>query len=323
MKKVIGLMLALVVALTGFAFAETLTLTTNETADGYMLVSFLVLDEESYALIGAGDGSDAFEAFGSAEKTYAECYADFWAAMSLLEPVKTAVGYASEMKFAPSSDGKNTVVTVGGETIATLSGTEAFAILSENAGDSVTVDTACDVHVWTGANAVGGRCLNCGQIDDGGKEHDEAISVFCEEGHTKCMGDPMHKCDGCGREYPCSKSNSHTECAKCGELWCYKDEGDHKELACGHRGCEAFGQEAQHAKCAACSGYLCDGKNHELAACGVHHADAEGDHGKAECGHYACQMIGTEFEHVHCEVCGGWICDGSDHGHIEEPEVDA
>ena len=144
------------------------------------------------------------------------------------------------------------------------------------------------------------------------------ISEYCKEGHTLCMGDPEHYCDpdegGCGDYYPCSRSNSHTPCAKCGKLWCYKEHGDHKELACGHRGCEVYGEEEAHAQCAACGGYLCDGQDHTLAACGKHHMSETGDHSAAPCGqegHFNCD--GQDHGAAACQTLGHFACDDQDH----------
>lgn len=306
MKKLIGMILALMVAVTGLAFAETLALS-PQPQEGYMLIRFETADQESLALIGAGDGTDAFDAFASDDSTYAERFEDFWKALSMLEPVQTLQATADDLGFESSLDGTLTMVTVNGTVVTRIDGLESFAILSGEGAPSIA--DGCDVNVWTAssnaATVVGSGsaiCPRCGEIDDGSAKHDTLISQFCEDGHTECMGDPVHHCDECGRDYACSRSNSHTTCAKCGKAWCDKSEGDHAELACGHRGCEVYGEEDEHGLCFVCGEYLCNGEEHTVAECGEHHADEPLDH--SECG-----------------VCGGSLCDGEDHDHaVSEPE---
>ena len=321
MKKILGVILAMVVAVTGFAFAEGLN---AETESGYVLVRFRALSGESYALIGSGSGADAFEAFASDEDTYAERYADFWKTLSLLEPAKTLNAAFADLKIGVSEDGKNSVVSLNGETIVGIDGLESFAIVY-GSDEMPAVDEACTLNLWTkDSGAAGGTiCPNCGRIDDGSDAHDEVISPFCAEEHTECMGNPEHHCDECGRDYVCSKSNSHATCAKCGQPWCDKSNGDHTQPECGHRECEISADEAAHAQCAACEGYLCDGEDHTLAACGIHHADAQGDHSQQECSHFACEITGENAaEHALCESCGAWLCDGGNHAHAGDGEND-
>lgn len=294
MKKILGAILAMMVAVSGLAFAETVTGTGNlslETVsepvnpeNRYMLIELA----DGLALIGAGDGVEAFDSFASGDALYADRFEDFWTALSALMPVASADGTLS---FAPNGRG-GTLVSADGTAIAELNGVQCFAIVRND--QTVEIAEGCDVRVWTSAGVRAGEgdiCPNCGQIDDGGAKHTTVISGFCKESHTVCMGEVTHTCEACGREYPCEKSNSHTECIVCGQPWCYKDKGDHKEQPCGHRGCESFESEEAHAECPGCDGYLCDEKDHTLAACGAHHADAEGDHTAAACGvagHFAC-----------------------------------
>lgn len=298
MKKLIGVLMALAIAVTGFAFAETMTLSTPA-QQRYILVEFAGGD---LAVLGAGDGGDLFDAFTSDDKDYAQRYEDLWRALSMLEPAMKLDVSADELSFDVGFDGKSTTVALDGKNIAEFDGLTSFAMLSGN-GAKVTANVDCDVHVWTAKSAQSiaagaAICPNCGKVDDGSDIHDTVISSFCNEEHTQCMGDPIHHCDICGKDYPCSKSNSHTKCAKCGNAWCYKEKGDHKELACGHRGCEVYGHEAEHEKCI-CGGYLCDGKDHELS----------------ECGHCASQISGHEAEHALCGICGEYLCNGADHDH--------
>lgn len=308
MRKLFGMILALMVAVTGFAFAETISLSV-EPQESYMLVRFETADEESLALIGAGDGTDAFDAFASDDSTYAERFEDFWKALSMLEPVQTLQATADSLGFEPSLDGSLTMVTVDGLVVSRIGGLDSFVILS--GGGEPTVNDDCNVNVWTvssnKATVVGSgsaTCPRCGEANDGSAKHNTQISQFCEDGHTECMGDPVHHCDACGRDYACSRSNSHTICAKCGKAWCDKSEGDHAELNCGHRGCEVYGEESEHGLCFVCGEYKCNGDDHALAECGEHHADDPRDHSE-------------------CEVCGDALCDGQDHDHaVSEPEED-
>lgn len=294
MKKLLGMILTLVLAMTCFAVAET----SKQAENRYVLVRLEGETGDYLAVVGSGDGADVFDAFAPESEKFADRYAAFWEIVSKFEPAMTVQG--NELNFVMTRGNSTLIQSADGETIMEADGLLTFAIVSDervqvNDGDGL------DVHVWTSVAAQSngaalGVCPNCGKANDGDKRHVTVISAFCEEKHTQCMGDPMHHCDACGRDYVCSKSNSHTICAKCGEHWCYKDKGDHKELACGHRGCEVYGHEKEHEKCAACEGYLCDGKDHTLASCGVHHANAEGDHSAAPCG-----------------IAGHYVCDGKDH----------
>ena len=327
MKKILGVILALAVAVMGFALAET---STADFESKYALVHFKTDDGESCALIGGGDGTDAFEAFASEDGSYAERFEDFWKILSLLEPAKTVDAGFEDLAFGVSADGRNTVVLANGATVMEIDGLVSFAIVAGDGAESEPkADAACDVHVWNKneAGVDGQLCANCGKVDDGSDEHEDVISEFCEESHTECMGNPEHHCDACGRDYVCSKSNSHTLCAVCGKNWCDKSEGNHAKADCGHRGCEIYGAEAEHEKCEICGGYLCDGQEHTAAECGIHHADEEGDHAKLECGHFACEVTEEDAEnHAACENGDGYRCDGQEHGHAaaedELPEGD-
>ena len=323
MKRLFGIVMALVIALSSIALAETVNQPVNP-EDRYVLVRFEMDGEESFVLLGAGDGIEAFETFASEDELYAKRFESFWTTVSKMEPNVTVMGEMEEMSFESSLDGEQTVVSINGEAVAELDGLESFAIVSGSLEEvKVVADDDCEVRIWT-SEAVHGYvdgelqemnvCPNCGEFDDGSAKHHTVISAFCEAGHTQCMGDPIHHCDVCDRDYPCSKSNSHTTCIKCGKAWCYKEHGDHKELACGHRGCEVYGHEDEHAKCPGCDGYLCDGKDHTLAACGMHHADVAGDHTVAACGfdgHFNCD--GKDHAAAACGFDGHTNCDGKDH----------
>lgn len=315
MKKMIGVILTLAVLLSGFALADTAAQPV-EVAEHYMLISLQSADGGSLALIGSGDGSDAFAAFSSDAGTYQARFEDFWKKLSLLQPALELKGGAGALAFEPALDGSMTMVTLNGVVIARLQGLETFAILSGSGSPSV--DDGCSVRLWTpnGGAADEKICPRCGMIDDGSAKHDAVISQFCDEGHTECMGNPLHHCDVCGKDYVCSRSNSHTTCAKCGKAWCDKSEGDHTELPCGHRGCEVYGEAEKHGLCEICGKALCDGKDHTAAECGRHHAADGGDHGLLSCGHYVCEVgeEGTEG-HAACEAGDGYLCDGLNHEH--------
>ena len=325
MKRLIALCLCLCLTLAcGAALAQSVV----APGDRYVLIARQETDGSfSYALVGMGDGADAMELFGGSSATNDQRMEAFESFASILQPAITLEGGVDALDIS-RGEGGELRIGVGGETLVELTGDSAFAVVTGSLAP-VTVGDGCTVRIWSangtreyGATATTGEsvrvCPNCGRVDDGSSIHDTLISQFCKEGHTKCMGDPEHYCDpadgGCGHHYECSHSNSHTRCIKCGKLWCYKAHGDHKELACGHRGCEVYGEESAHAKCAACGGYLCDGKDHTLAACGKHHAGASGDHAKAACGmdgHYACD--GKDHSAATCGADGHYACDGRDH----------
>ena len=269
------------------------------------------------------------ELFGGASGSNEERLAAFERLAAALEPAITLDGGEEALAVSSTQQG-GLAFSVGLQTLVELEADEGFAIVTGSFAESApSVAEGCEVRIWAAdgtrdygaSNTVGSSvnvCPHCGREDDGSAKHHTLISEFCEEGHTQCMGDPEHYCDpedgGCGQYYTCSHSNSHTRCIKCGKLWCYKEHGDHKELACGHRGCEVYGEEEKHAQCAACGGYLCDGKDHALAACGMHHATEEGDHTAAGCGiegHYNCD--GKDHAAAACGTEGHYNCDGKDH----------
>ena len=318
MKKLLAAVLAAMFLFSTAALAET----TANPQDRFLLICFEDAGTQTYALLGAGDGTQAFNAFAPESGTYETRFAGFWAAVSQLEPALTLNGKATSLAFLLGGNGNGLLVSLGGTIIAELNGTQAFLIASDSiAPEAISRAAGCDLRVWTpdgvsGAetDAASNLCPRCGQVDDGSAKHRTPISEYCELGHTKCMGNPLHHCASCGKDYPCSKSNSHTTCAKCGEPWCYKAHGDHKTLACGHRGCQVYGHEAEHALCPVCGTYLCSGTGHRLAACGKHHLGAPGYHVRALCpysNHYYCD--GQYHFPAACGIRGHFGCDGRLH----------
>jgi len=267
MKKLIGVLLALMIAVTGFAFAEGSARLT-EKADGYLLVQIENDAGRTLALIGSGDGKDAFDAFAPEDGGYSERFAGFWKVLSMLRPALSLEGSIENMSFEPALNNTAAVVMLNGVEVAQIDGREVFAIVSGK--ELPTFRQECKVNIWAEAGVTGSVCPNCGEVDDGSSKHDDVISVFCDEKHTLCMGDPEHHCDVCGKDYVCSKSGSHTECIVCGKAWCDKSEGDHATLECGHRGCEIYGNEDAHALCEICGEYVCSEEHTE-------HPDTEED----------------------------------------------
>lgn len=276
MKKLIAILMTLVLVLTGAAFAEQTFMTLEEppvnATNRYVLIEFVEPDSTmSYVLLGAGTGAEVFSSFGIDMEDYGKGYERAWQFLSMMEPAMTIVGNPN-LDFHPDVNGLYTEVSANGSVIAKLAGFEVFAIISEEAADLVpAISDECNVVIWNSNGTVaypmnGGAhtvCPNCGLIDDGSDVHDTVINRYCKDGHTECMGNPVHYCEACEHEYECSKSGSHTECAECGKMWCYKEEGDHKETECGHRGCVVFGNEDAHKACEGCDGYICDGEDHE------------------------------------------------------------
>lgn len=337
MKKLLAAVLAAMFLFTTAAFAESVA----QPQDRYLLIRFDGAGAQTYALLGAGDGSQAFATFAPESGAYAARFAGFWAAVSRLEPALVLEGRVTGLSFLYSSSENAVSVYLGATPVARLDGSQAFLIVSGSiAPETIFRAAGCDVRVWTPDSAAGtgaiqpdsNLCPRCGQVDDGSARHRTPISEFCALGHPKCMGDPIHHCESCGRDYPCSKSNSHTTCMKCGQPWCYKQHGDHKELACGHRGCQVYGHEAEHALCPVCGAYLCNSAAHQLAACGRHHAGTPGYHVRALCpypnhyycdglyhfpaqcgikGHYGCD--GRLHIRAACGIAGHYLCDGRNH----------
>lgn len=369
MKKLLCICLVLLLALGGAALSEaviggadgptSILVGSQPLAPGERYV-LIAREEEngacSYALVGAGYGAEAMTLLGGATGTNAQRIAAFERVAAALQPAVTLAAGDDPLAISATQSG-GIAFSVGLQTLVELEGGEAFAIVTGSfAENAPSVADGCDVYIWdrSGTHAYGESstvgetvsvCPHCGRPDDGSARHRRLISDYCEEGHTQCMGDPEHYCDpadgGCGQHYACSHSNSHTRCIKCGKLWCYKEHGDHKELACGHRGCEVYGEEEKHAQCEACSGYLCDGKDHGAAPCGIEghlncdgkdhsaaacgvegHCNCDGrDHSLAPCGeHFACAEGYDAAQHSLCLTCGGYLCDGQDHLHAE-PEA--
>lgn len=342
MEKCICLCLALLLVLGGAALAENViggadgptsiylapTVVTPE--DGrYVLIARAETDGTySYALVGAGTGEEAMALFGGAGASE-ERIAAFTRFAAALEPAVTLESGADPLVISRSEDGGISFSAGALELVRVEDGTVFAIVTGSFAQQEISVEEGCAAYIWDedgvleyGVGSTVGETINvcphCGRPDDGTSRHHTVISEYCKEGHTLCMGDPEHYCDpdegGCGDYYPCSRSNSHTPCAKCGKLWCYKEHGDHKELACGHRGCEVYGEEEAHAQCAACGGYLCDGQDHTLAACGKHHMSETGDHSAAPCGqegHFNCD--GQDHGAAACQTLGHFACDDQDH----------
>ena len=365
MEKCICLCLALLLVVGGAALAENViggadgptsiylapTVVTPE--DGrYVLIARAETDGTySYALVGAGTGEEAMALFGGAGASE-ERIAAFTRFAAALEPAVTLESGADPLVISRSEDGGISFSAGALELVRVEDGTVFAIVTGSFAQQEISVEEGCAAYIWDedgvleyGVGSTVGETINvcphCGRPDDGTSRHHTVISEYCKEGHTLCMGDPEHYCDpdegGCGDYYPCSRSNSHTPCAKCGKLWCYKEHGDHKELACGHRGCEVYGEEEKHAQCDVCSGYLCDGKDHSAAPCGIEghlncdgkdhsaaacgaegHCNCDGrDHSLAPCGkHFACAEGYDAAQHALCLTCGGYLCDGQDHQHV-------
>ena len=279
MKKLIAILMTLMLTLTGVALADEALVSPEATpinaSNRYVLIEFVEPDGSlSHVLLGAGTGAEAFESFGIDMDDYAEGYAQVWQFLSMMEPTITIVGNPN-LDFHPDVNNLYTEVSANDNVFAQLAGFDVFAIISEEAADlAPDISDGCSVVLWNSTGTVAypmngsasAICPHCGQIDDGSDVHDSVINRYCQDDHTECMGNPIHHCEACGHDYECSKSGSHTKCAECGQYWCFKEKGDHKEEACGHRGCVIFGNEEAHAHCEICDGYLCDGKDHSHTA---------------------------------------------------------
>ncbi len=161
-------------------------------------------------------------------------------------------------------------------------------------------------------------CGACGQEIMNEYDHApvKSQSNYCKEQHYRCVG-LMHHCDpnhdynpdkegiqeGCGDAYGCKRSNAHTLCRMCGDMWCDYENGGH-ETACGnarHRPCQINQRgryrKSEHVGCTyGCGEYLCNGQSHGSAPCGQH-----------------CTTQGGE--HTPCAYgCGGYLCDSASHG---------
>ena len=206
MKKLLAAVLAAMFLFSTAALAET----TANPQDRFLLICFEDAGTQTYALLGAGDGTQAFNAFAPESGTYETRFAGFWAAVSQLEPALTLDGKATSLAFLLGGNGNGLLVSLGGTIIAELNGTQAFLIASDSiASEAVSRAAGCDLRVWTpegvsGAetDAASNLCPRCGQVDDGSAKHRTPISEYCELGHTKCMGNPLHHCASCGKDYP-------------------------------------------------------------------------------------------------------------------------
>lgn len=341
MKKFLGTALAAVMAVTSCfsVWAAQETPLEKETETPYTLVKIEIPETEEasvrYALLGEGDGLEAFDLYAPEDGTYMERFEDFWEEVLELEPQITLTGDLEALKFEVVEETADnaervikTEISVNEEIAAEVEGEISFAILSESMGEvEPEIHEDGEVYIWEPecirqfteeAYKYMMICDECEALSDGSCGHGTLISEFCKEGHTKDMGDPMHHCDTCGADYPCSQSNGHTTCIKCGNAWCYTAKGTHFTSACGHRGCEIYGNESAHAKCKSCGEYLCNGKSHKHAAkseaCGVHKKGTKGNHALAVCGvkdHYACD--GDDHSAASCGIECHYVCDGDDH----------
>ena len=170
----------------------------------------------------------------------------------------------------------------------------------------------------------------------GGRHYDQVVSKYCNAvpQHKTCEGNPQHYCDpvygGCGVTYTCSKSNAHTSCRMCGQLWCDKSLGGH-ETPCDkahHRPCVYTMSGKKYVKydhdfCGYCGRPRCEKSEHGNGKCVDSCPKCGGpekmgkDH-KLPCGrHYSCKTSGRIHEET-CSVCGKYICDGKgEHSHHE------
>ena len=168
-----------------------------------------------------------------------------------------------------------------------------------------------------------------------GEHSTEVISPFCdaEPQHTICEGDPLHRCDGefgCGEVYPCSESNRHATCVRCGRPWCYEGEEEnpvsHLTLDCGlHRACEISEDELDQHGILECGHAECDlsaGESHDFLPCARHRAcevpaDDLANHALFGCGHAKCAS-GAESEHRVLACERHYVCEipaGEQHNH--------
>ncbi|MCQ2437839.1 MAG: hypothetical protein MJ099_05535 [Clostridia bacterium] len=246
MKKIIALMMALVLVLTCVAIAEATTATT-ETAEAAV--------EETVE-------ETAEEAVEETEETAEEATEE-----AVEETAEEATEEAAEeVVEEPVHEHEWNFVT------RTCEGCEEAIPCFDD-------ETKPYVHTF-----VEGVCEGCGAAEFCGVEGHEGHTLaecgvpghytcdemdhttwrFDDEKHTVCLGVTEHVCeDGCGATYTCDHANSHTVCIVCGNLWCYKAEGDHTEAKCGHRYCEMGEHPSLHDKCKGCGQYKCNGKSHK------------------------------------------------------------
>ena len=95
MKKLLAAVLAAMFLFSTAALAET----TANPQDRFLLICFEDAGTQTYALLGAGDGTQAFNAFAPESGTYETRFAGFWAAVSQLEPALTLDGKATSLAF--------------------------------------------------------------------------------------------------------------------------------------------------------------------------------------------------------------------------------
>ena len=169
MKKLLAAVLAAMFLFSTAALAET----TANPQDRFLLICFEDAGTQTYALLGAGDGTQAFNAFAPESGTYETRFAGFWAAVSQLEPALTLDGKATSLAFLLGGNGNGLLVSLGGTIIAELNGTQAFLIASDSiAPEAISRAAGCDLRVWTpdgvsGAetDAASNLCPRCGQVD--------------------------------------------------------------------------------------------------------------------------------------------------------------
>ena len=168
-------------------------------------------------------------------------------------------------------------------------------------------------------------CGVAGHFACEGRSHsDKVVSKYCNAvpQHKICEGNPTHYCDpaqgGCGATYECSRSNSHTACRMCGQLWCDRSLGGH-ETPCGyadHRPCvyAMSGRTyryADHPACHLCGKGKCKGEHgngvcvDSCPACGGPEKYGY-SHFNIECRHYWCVSEGPHGEW--CYACRTYKC---------------
>ena len=135
------------------------------------------------------------------------------------------------------------------------------------------------------------HCPGCGAEDV-----THSICEFCEQ--YVCNGE-NHDLRPCGLHHYCVPDNlDHSKCNTCDGYLC-DGQDHHHGGGVTHTHCPGCGAEdVTHNICPYCGEYECNGDNHGLRPCGLHH-----------------YCVPDSLNHSACSECSGYLCDGGDHNH--------
>jgi len=316
---------------------------------GEVLADKNIREHKEYALVGSGNGADAFAKLAPKDDLYAprfEVVAKELAEQAKEDKRLDGISFVQikeepkEFTFKTGTENQEnnqadfTNICFNGKDVAKVDGGTVFIILTWSLAYYEAKPEEGDAELYLyyhdgcmdGEGAKRELCAGCGLVTI----HD--MLSFC--GHSSCV-DANHAPAVCGVEGHKACYDRHGA-ARCGLKGHHVCTGIHADAACNtkkHYVCDG----KKHVPCAGCGMLQCDEeykKSEHIAACGSHYACASGykaeDHKKLDCGHYACAAgnhvkadcgkhyqcaAGYKAENHALADCGAHhVCAGGNHG---------